>query len=407
MLVVLAAPQPAAASPSKPALPNRAAVFVVAKDGAEGTAGSIEVKLLRALDDVKANLVDLDSVFPPETADQTGEKLMKEAKDAYDNLDYDAAAAKYHDALEHFSQNPLGATSQALAEANFFSAVIALQNGGKSQAKKGQEIFARALLHDPNLTVDAKTYGADVKKVFDKAVAEVSNRAQGVVKVESIPGGAEVMLRGKALGLTPLASGPSLPIGKHLLTFTRPGFAPSAVFVDVTKDGSTAAVSLKVVQAYGDVRDAAASLVSSGFGSGKVPSGAHKVGEVMKSRYLVVAQIGDNGTGGLEVWDTESGSQVSGIAISDDASLKSAATQVKQFLANPSPVKSAAVASATRGDEPSASVEETGSGEPVYKKWWFWTAVGVVVVGGAAAGIAGGVASAPQPMPFNPVLGIP
>jgi hypothetical protein len=412
MLVVLAAPPSAAAPSSKPALPNRAAVFVVAKDGAEGTAGTLEAKLLRALDDAKTNLVDLDSVFPPDAPDQTGEKLMKEAKEAYDNLDYDAAAAKYHDALEHFSQNPVGATSQALGEASFFTAVIALQNGGKSQAKKSQETFARALLHDPNLHVDAKTYGADVKKVFDKAVNEVAKRAEGVVKAESIPGGAEAMLRGKSLGLTPVTGGPSLPIGRHLLTFTRPGFAPSAVFVDVTKDGAIAAVALKVVQAYGEVRDSAASLVSSGFGTGKVPPGARKVGEVMKSRYLVVAQLGESGTGGLEVWDTETGSQLAGINLSDDASLKSAASQVKQFLANPSPLKAAApvassTTSSTKGEAPVASVEDSGGATPVYKKWWFWAAVGVVVVGGAAAGVAGGVASAPQPQPYNVVLGIP
>jgi hypothetical protein len=132
----------------------------------------------------------------------------------------------------------------------------------------------------------------------------------------------------------------------------------------------------------------------------------------MKSRYLVVAQLGESGTGGLEVWDTETGSQLAGINLSDDASLKSAASQVKQFLANPSPLKAAApvassTASSTKGEAPVASVEDSGGATPVYKKWWFWAAVGVVVVGGAAAGVAGGVASAPQPQPYNVVLGIP
>lgn len=44
---------------------------------------------------------------------------------------------------------------------------------------------------------------------------------------------------------------------------------------------------------------------------------------------------------------------------------------------------------------------------PVYKKWWFWTVIGVVVVAGIAGGVAGGVAanrSLPEPVvrPFSP-----
>ncbi len=39
---------------------------------------------------------------------------------------------------------------------------------------------------------------------------------------------------------------------------------------------------------------------------------------------------------------------------------------------------------------------------PVYKKWWFWTIVGVVVVGGVAAGV--GVAVANRATPAEPFL---
>ncbi len=37
--------------------------------------------------------------------------------------------------------------------------------------------------------------------------------------------------------------------------------------------------------------------------------------------------------------------------------------------------------------QPPAEPEKT----PVYKKWWFWTIIGVVVAGGIAGGVAGGV----------------
>jgi tetratricopeptide (TPR) repeat protein len=45
--------------------------------------------------------------------------------------------------------------------------------------------------------------------------------------------------------------------------------------------------------------------------------------------------------------------------------------------------------------------------KPVYKKWWFWTLIGVVAVGAVAGGVAGGLASkktttVPPPDPFLP-----
>jgi tetratricopeptide (TPR) repeat protein len=40
------------------------------------------------------------------------------------------------------------------------------------------------------------------------------------------------------------------------------------------------------------------------------------------------------------------------------------------------------------------------AGRPVYKKWWFWTIIGVVVAGGVAGGVAGAVlANKKQPVP--------
>lgn len=42
-----------------------------------------------------------------------------------------------------------------------------------------------------------------------------------------------------------------------------------------------------------------------------------------------------------------------------------------------------------------ASSDAATESKPVYKKWWFWTLIGVGVAGGVAAGVAVAVASAP------------
>jgi hypothetical protein len=386
-LLILAAP------PARPTLPNRVSVFVIDKSG--GDSGGPEARLTGALDDEKVSLADLDALFPASAPVSVAEKALADAKIAYENLDYDAAAAKYQEALEAIVKSPVGSTSKQLAEAHEFIAIIALQNGGKSQAKKAQEGFVRALVHDPSISVDAKTYGADVKKVFDKAVAEVAKLGKSQLKIETTPGGADATLNGRLLGTTPLADPADLPVGQHLLTFARSGFEPAAVVSELTRDGATASAALTLVPAYADVRTTAGAVVNA-IGSGKVPVGARGLAEKMKTRFVLIGST-SGGETTLELWDVESGSQLNGLHVNDDGGYGKVARKVKQFVAAPSAIVAVA--------EPVAEVKhstEPGTDEPLYKKWWLWAAVGVVVVGGATAG---GIAAAnANGHPFNTVL---
>jgi hypothetical protein len=399
LLVVLAAPKttpPAAAA----TLPSRTAVFVVTKVDGDGATGRVEIQLLQALGEQDVDLVELDTLYPPAPPDPTALKALKALKDgkeAWDNLDVEVASAKYTEALGQLTAHPGTASARQLGEAHFFLALLALQEGGKAKTKKAQEEFARALVYDSALSVDVKTHGADAKKVFDKAKAEVEARAQGTLTIETAPGGAEASVGSKRLGLTPVDA-PALTVGRHLVTVTRSGFEPEGAFAEVVQEGATATLKLKSTQNYGEVRSVASELATAGLGKGKVPDGARRLGELMKARFLLVASL-TAGAGPFEVWDVETGSQVAGLRVSDQASLVAAATKVKQFVSNPSAFAPAtAVARPGEGDSWLAA--------PVFKKWWFWTAVGVVVVGGATAGVVAGVSSA-QGRPFNVVLGTP
>lgn len=389
MLLVLAAPRSGAALPPRPTLPAKAAVFVSASD--EGAGAKAEAALLKALEAAEVPLVDVPAAFPAPTPDDGGAKLVAEAKQAYDDLDYEAAAKKWTEALAWFTQHPEAATAKGLGEVHFFTAVLAVQNGGKSQAKKATEEFVRALLHDPELKADAQTYGNDIKKAFDKATQEVNAKPAATLAIESTPAGAEVTFRGASLGTTPVASGPSVPAGRHLVLFSRPGYGPAGVLADVTKEGGRAEATLTAAPGYAELRSAAASVITGGVGTrGKPPAGAKKVADLVKARYLVVS----NGTA-VEAWDVETGNRVTGLGLGDDELLKTA-QKVKDFVTKPSPVA---------GPEKVAS-EEPGAGGGVLKQWWFWTAVGVVAVGTAttvgvvAANNSGG-------RPYNVVLGLP
>lgn len=392
LLLVLAAPKSGAATPPKPSLPSRAVVFVSSPD--EAAATRAESDLTRALEEASVTLVDLPAAYPPPPRDDSGDKLVKDARQAYDDLDYEGAASKWTEVLAFFVKHPELADTKSLADAHFFVAALAIQNGGKSQAKKAQEEFARALLNNPELTCDPQVYGADVKKAFDKALAEVSGKSVGALTIDSSPPGAMVTLRGKELGKTPLAEPQSVPVGRHLVLFAKPGFEPTGTFADVAKDGASARATLKAAPGYLEVRDAAGAVIGKGVGvKGALPAGGKKLAEVVKARFLVLS---DGAT--AEVWDVESGNRLAGLSMSSEE-LAGSAKKISDFIAKPG---AAVVAQAEVTETPG----EPSAGGPVYLKWWFWTAVGVVAVGGAtAAGVAAANNSGGRP--FNVVLGMP
>jgi hypothetical protein len=391
LLIVLAAPKGATtAAPAKAALPSKAAVF--------STDSAKEGELKSALEGADVPLVDVADVFPVPAADDTGVKLAAAAKQLYDDLDYEGSAAKWNEALEFFVKNPDAADAKSVADSHFFVAVLAIQNGGKSQAKKAQEEFARALLFNPELTCDPQVYGNDVKKAFDKALADVNGRPTAKLSIESNPSGANIELRGKKMGQTPFTDGATVPTGRHLVSLTKPGYAPTAVFADVTREGGSVKPELKAAGEYAGVLDGAANAITKGVGQkGALPANARKIGEVIKARFLVMS---DGAT--AEVWDVDTGNRLAGLSMSSEE-LSVTAKKISDFIAKPG---SAAVASAKKGGGDTPGVEEPGAMGPVYKQWWFWTAVGVVAVG---AGTAVGVAAANNsgPKPFNVVLGLP
>lgn len=401
LLVVLAAPAKGAAAPSS-SLPNRASLFVVSKETAETSGAKVEVELRKALEERSVALTDLESLFPDELPPNKGATLMKEGVDAVDNLDFEAASAKFTEALTFWNQNPALADVKEIGNAHLHLANIALQTAGKPGQKTAAENIGKALVLLPTLELDPKYFGPDVKKLVDKGLVELNKAPKAALKISSMPLGAEISFRGAVLGFTPLSESPSVPVGRHLVVAKRPGFKPSGAFVTVAKEGGEASIELSEAEGYGAARKTMNGLVPANLGKG-VPRESREIAETMKSRFLIVTEVGSGGDGQLEVWDVETKARLKDVALPTDGNFGPVVDKVKAFLANPSPV---AVKSAT--PEVTASAEPA-SGDSVFSKWWFWTAVGVVVVGGAATGI--GIAAsqsqpaAPAQQPgFNPVL---
>jgi hypothetical protein len=402
LLVVLAAPAKGGAPASAPSLPNRASVFVVPQETAESSAAKVEVGLQKALEERSVALTDLESLFPADVAVNKAATLLKEGTDAIDNLDFDGARAKFTEAMEFLNQNPGAADAKDVATVHLHLANIALQTGGKPGQKTALEEVMKAYALFPAIELDPKYFGPDVKKVADKALVELNKAPKATLTVATTPLGAEVSVRGAALGATPLAEPPAVPVGRHLVTVKRAGFKPAGAFVTVPKEGGQVTVDLVEAEGYGEARRSMKALVPANLGKG-VPRDAMAVAETMKSRFLIVAEVAPGGDGKLEVWDVETRARLKDVSLPTDGNFGPVVDKVKAFLANPSPVVAAKTTETTV-----TTKAEPASGDSVFSKWWFWAAVGGVVVVGATATAVGVAASQPQQAPtrpsFNPVL---
>ena len=399
LVVLLAAPTPAPSRP-KSNLPNTAAVFVLpGAGGAKAEAGRIEDYLLRALKEAKVPVADVDVLFPPPLPENTGDARYKEGNEAYDNLDLDGAENKFKEALAFFIDYPELATSQKLALTHAFLGAIALQKGGKQAKKKAEEELARAVVYRPDLELDAKFFGPDVKKVLEKAKAEVDGRSKAVMSFKTEPTGTEVTVQGESLGGTPVPDKEGLPTGRHLVLFHHPGYVPAGVLVDVSGATAEAKATLTPVDKYAAVLTQAEDLATSGnLTATTTPSAALELARTMKSRFLVIVPVpDDSGSANLQVWDVDSGGKLKDVSLDTPASFGTAAAAVKRWMANPAP--------AVRASEGPMAVAEPVKSDSVLNKWWFWAAVGGVVVVGATTGVVAGVASAQPHHTFSPVLG--
>ena len=131
--------------PAKPELPPVTAVFAFAEDTiAERMAGKVEIELAERLTKKNVQMVNIGALFPA-TKESTaeGDALVKDGKEAYDNLDLDAAIAKLTDAALFFIKHPELTDPKKLAEVFVYLGAAEQQNGVKTFAKE----FARAMKH--------------------------------------------------------------------------------------------------------------------------------------------------------------------------------------------------------------------------------------------------------------------
>lgn len=379
---------------------DAAVVFAVPRTAnAEPAAIRLQAELTRLLGSkADVTLVDLDTVFPtpePPSAKEAN-ALYEQGKEAYDNLDPEAAAGKFSAAAEAYEKHPASLKPQRLAKTFIFLGASQLLNGDKDGAKAA---FLRALAADPGTQPDQGLFDSNVHTAFTDAQQQFNAQKPGALDIESKPSGARVTVRGEDMGVTPLKNVPVHP-GRHPVVITLPGYIPYASYPQVAAE-RTAEVKpqLEPLPAMAEaIATATRASTERAFESDAMPPELAALAGKLGARYVVLAAVqqkkADPAQAELQVWDVRTKNRLRGVELelqakSQERSTVAAADRVHGFLTG-------------------RMLADAGSGSSkmpqVVKKPWFWAAV----VGGAAV-VTGGILYATQSKggPLGPVTGLP
>lgn len=248
------------------------------------------------------------------------------------------------------------------------------------------EAFRAALVLNPLAKVADYTSLPEAARAFEAARGIAARRDVGALIVDSTPQGAQVLLDGRRfLGVTPLDA-PDVPAGPHFVVLSRPGYVRKSIRVDVPA-GGTAAV-LRDKGALDEARRkplfdvAMRKLASSEAGEA---AAIEDIKALFLSDLALVVRVDESPQGisaRATVWDLGTMQRVFEGREPREGAVSFLGVGAAESLAN---AILAAVERREDFQEPGMARIREAPSEGVWTRWWFWTAVGAVVVGGVTA----------------------
>jgi hypothetical protein len=339
-----------AAAPAQAADPTPRKVFLVydeisGRSAAEGIASALRSENIEVVTNPAEKPVDEDR------AAKESEALVKEAKQLFRDLQFEAAIST----LKRARKN---ATHAAYRDSFFVEALVYQTTGKSKLMSSAMENFVLLGGKSPNEAY----YSPAVVRAYQDAERQVSARGAGAVTILSNTSAkSEIWLDGARIGDAPIqVSGER--VGTHFLSVRALGFKRFDQLIEVRPGGVNITAQLKAF------------------------SPSMKVGVATEVR-------SDNARALLKMAQTETGSR--GIAWIKDDTIRlfrngeevhfgtvqnDTVEQIKDKLLGIAPAnlpRSSFAAPQTRED--AAKQEKSW-----YQKWWVWTIVGAVALGGGA-----------------------
>lgn len=350
--------------------------------------------------DLDVRLADFAQEIPSDQVDFARESYQK-GKDALYKLEVDKAVAELADAVDQLVAVLPYVKKQELADA-LMALAVAQMHKGKLTAM--QQTLRRLLIWRPTYQPDASV-PPQMSDPLEAARQAVNQLAQGQLTIRSEPPGAQVFVDGDYIGVAPTSIS-GLPVGEHYVTFKRLGYKRGLRIAQVTPSGVQVVGKLERAEKYLLVEQAL-SRTAPQMGKSPLDPVVDNLRETLFLDHMVFMQVQKSADREEELalhtylYDLRTRQLLSHKEVSVRLTAGSA----------PQPGSLDGLASSlyagvdyTGGlrqpiDAPPPPVAES---QPLYKRWWFWTAVGVIVAGGASA-LAVGLATRPPSCPSGHV----
>ncbi len=324
-------------------------------------------------------------------------------RDAYLNLEFDTAIEQLTGAVENFDAAAAALEDpEDLGQALLF---LGASHGFNEQRREAIEVFRRLHIQMPHIEPDPDTFPPDVVRLYTQARPRDARNPRGSIVIDSNPTGAIAYVDFLARGRTPLTVD-GLMSGEHVVRVTRPGAIPFAEALDVR--GRQPAGSNAFLVDQDDLQGLSESIAEARGASvdSLQDSPIAQVASMLQVDKIGVIRVSggqDQVSLELLLFDVASGRRLvrgEGSASTEvgvlEASVQRAVSGAFEAALRPSQAgDSESIPAMATGERPgdTGATEDPGPSVPVYEEWWFWTIIGVVVLGGVAAAIAGGIAA--------------
>lgn len=362
--------------------------------------------------------------FGANAAIQQGQELFDAGRAAYDNLELDEAVELFNQALQVYEEQ-IGHVTDLNNVSDCFLYLGAAEVL-RGRARQSRTPFLRLLIIDPERRPDPDLFPPPVTEAFDYVTSQLGRVRNGGLIVNSSPAGADVFIDGVYQGPTPQEVS-SIKAGRHYVRVRQQGFTETGQVVDITPRRTIEVeANLEPTEDGPMVAELLQQLaIQIAEASDEASETVQRLGEVLNLEVLFTAVVvpeveaeseseaegeaegevdaeAENGNvsvllNGWDVMRGESIAQVNSGPFAADAVVLIGDIQspFEELVSSTWTTMNTAQAPIEPVVEPQPDIEPEPERRrrPFWQRWWFWTAVGAVVLG-AGLGIGFGAAAA-------------
>lgn len=377
-----------------------ASSLMITEGGAtDAQAALVSIGLRRGV----AQVPGLDFVHPVDVLSPP--TISEDLQFAMDELDSRADQVRDGDArdvqesvdviLELFESNLEAVRREQLIDAYMIGAIARCR---LHRQRECEEMFGRVVVFREQHEYDAARYPAEYQDVFERVRARITAGPRASLAVTTEPAGAEVYVDGRSYGPSP-AVVPDLLVGDHYVTLKHIASVKTIRRASVSASGSAVSYTLAPNERSRLVASPEAQAAIRGeLGEERAGTSIRSLGSTLGAAQVLIGIVTPETAETVHVhvylYDMRTRfllAQREASMSTDDAGMD-VARQLAVDLYEGVDLSGAVAA-------PEDALHDTVERRPeLYEEWWFWTVIGVAVVG-IAVGVGVGVATAQPGVP--------